>query len=343
MATKNFSQMTTKKLQALIETASDDDKLAIQEILDARAQAETPKQSSAKPVYAEINIDDEEEEAAEEVAEEKPAESHKRKTRATDNERIALATKLRETTLYHKCQVVPFNTNEWADGVIVGIVEDKRSNKVLFAVKLEDGRRVVKTSDSKLIKITDEIVEKVAMRRESAAREKIAKSPWTPEKLEADVAEVAVNVGKMVQFVDGEQAVEGRIVSIVPDKRSQRCLYRIEIPMPTELDPSAVRYAHKVTTLAGLEIAEAFDETGVGLNVKFTERRAKAFKKVTASPELKCIRAKQAYDKAVEAYAKAGDKVNMLKEAFETAKAEYEASLQQMSAVETEVTEESLA
>ena len=43
MATKKFAQMTTKKLNALMATASDEDKNAIEAVLAAREQAQAPK------------------------------------------------------------------------------------------------------------------------------------------------------------------------------------------------------------------------------------------------------------------------------------------------------------
>ena len=328
MATKNFSQMTTKKLQALLNTASDEDKAAIQAVLDARMQAETPAvqgvaegQEYNDPEYT-LSPEEEAAYAAAEANGGKLPEP--KKDRMTDEQRIKLAAELRETAVNHKCQVVPFNTAEWVNGVIAGVVEDKRSNKVLFAIKLEDGRRVVKVHDSNLIKIFDEVVEKTVTRRTGTAREKVEKTPWTPEQLEADVAAVAVNVGKMVTYTDGEQTVEGRIVSIVPDKRSQRCLYRIEIAMPTEEDPKAVKYAHKVTSLAELTIAEDFDETGMQLNNKFMERRAKAATKEVLTPETKVFRSEEALKKAEEAFAKAEATLKARQEALAAAKAEYD-------------------
>lgn len=324
MATKNFSQMTTKKLQALLNTASDEDKAAIQAVLDARMQAETPMvQGQAEgQVYIDPDNPPTPEDEARWAAEEAAAAAPK-KDRMSDEQRAALAAELREKVVNHKCQVVPFNTAEWVDGVVMGVVEDKRSNKVLFAIKLEDGRRVVKVHDSNLIKIFDEVVERTVTRRTGTIREKVEKTPWTPELMESDIAAVAVNVGKMVSYPDGDQTIEGRIISIVPDKRSQRCLYRIEIPTPTEEDPKAVKYAHKVTTLAELTIAEDFDEAGMALNNKFTERRAKASSKEVLTPETKVLRAEEALKKAEEAFAKAEATLKARQEALKAAKAEY--------------------
>lgn len=335
MATKNFSRMTTKKLQALLATASEEDAAAIQAVLDARTQAEVPAvQGTAEG--QEYNDPDhtptEEEEAMYAAAEENGGKlPENKKERMSDEQRAKLAAELRESVVNHKCQVVPFNTVEWVDGVVMGVVEDKRSNKVLFAIKLEDGRRVVKVHDSNLIKIFDEVVERQTTRRTGTIREKVEKTPWTPENMEADIAVVAVNVGKMVSYPDGDNTVEGRIISIVPDKRSQRCLYRIEIAVPTEEDPKAVKYAHKVTTLAELTIAEDFDEAGMELNNKYVERRAKAASKEVLSPETKVFNAEAALKKAEEAFAKAQATLEARQKALEAAKAEYKEYLDSQS------------
>ena len=52
----------------------------------------------------------------------------------TDEERHVLAEELKKN-VNHRCQAVPFNTVEWVDGYIAGVIEEKRSNKVLYAIK----------------------------------------------------------------------------------------------------------------------------------------------------------------------------------------------------------------
>src|SRR5699024_7601196 len=49
MATKKFSQMVTKKLNALLATASDEDKKAIEAVLAAREQAPAAPAAPAAP------------------------------------------------------------------------------------------------------------------------------------------------------------------------------------------------------------------------------------------------------------------------------------------------------
>lgn len=52
MATKKFNQVTTKKLNALLATASDEDKAAIEAVLAAREQAQAPAAAEEAPAEA---------------------------------------------------------------------------------------------------------------------------------------------------------------------------------------------------------------------------------------------------------------------------------------------------
>ena len=61
MTTKKFSQMTTKKLNALLATASDEDKKAIEAVLAAREQAQAPAAPAAPEATAEETPASEEE------------------------------------------------------------------------------------------------------------------------------------------------------------------------------------------------------------------------------------------------------------------------------------------
>lgn len=345
MATKDFSKMTTKKLNALLNTASDEDKATIQSILDARnqvaAKAEIPAvQGQAEgQVYENPEPLTEEEEKALQEAEKNDGKLPA-KAKMSDLARKEIAAKLRETTVNHRCQVVPFNTAEWVDGTIVGIVEDKRSNKVLYAIKLDDGRRIVKAYDSKLIRVMDEIAEKTIARRSNIPRERAKKDLWTPEKMEADIAAVAVNVGKVVTYADDDKTVIGRIISIVPDKRASRCMYRIEIDMSTEENPNVKRYAHKVTTLTDLDIVDDFDEKGKDLNAKFIERREKAMAKSPVTPESLVAKCQSDLEKAEIAAAKAKERVDACLAALEKAKAEYDAYLKQQQEANADTSNE---
>ena len=324
MAQKNFSQMTTKKLNALLATANDEDKAAIQAVLEAREQAQTPTAQEAPIDEAPV---------AQENAPEENAASIKR-SKMTDEERHALAESLK-ANINHRCQVVPFMTIEWVDGYIAGVIEEKRSNKVLYAIKTDDGRRIVKVHDSNLIRIFDETIEpekKVRTRKSS-----VEKADWTPEAIAEEISGVIDNVGKIVSFEkyrttdeNGEEHIEmvsGRIASIVPDKRSQRLLYRIEIPAPIEGNPLAVKVTHKVAASEGLQIAEEFDEVGEKLNAAYRTRRENAVSKTPLTPQDRVIRCEENLKKAEEKLRKAQEELETKKKQLEDAKNELDAYL----------------
>lgn len=287
MATKNFKAMTTKKLNALLETANDEDKALIAEVLASR------EQKSAAPTEAPLTEEEEKIIAeAEKNGGINPAfegkEAGKESKKMTDQERSEIAKDLREKYTLNRCRVVPFNTVEWVEGYITGVIEDKRSNKVLYSIKLDDGRRIVKNHTSKLIEISDEKVEieKVkAVRAPRAAKAKTEEQPWEPEQIEKELADNAKYVGCNISYVGKkiedrpvteEDYEHGRIISLVADKRGRRILFRIELNQTQEEIDAKMekKFAHKVSTLPGLKIDEEKDEIGEKMNDAYLERRS---------------------------------------------------------------------
>lgn len=348
MATKKFSQMTTKKLNALLATASDEDKKAIEAVLAAREQAQAPvsgetQSEVANPVQEFEDTENPltpEEEAAIKAAEENGGinpmsnsskATQEKKPKMTDEDRHALAEELKKN-VNHRCQAVPFNTIEWVDGYIAGVIEEKRSNKVLYAIKTDDGRRIVKVHDSNLVRILDEVVELKKKTRARKAKDPVDKVEWTPETIAEEVNEVIGNVGKSVEFEkyrttdeNGEEHIEmviGRIVAIVPDKRTQRLLYRISVPAPIEGNPLATKTMHRVTKTDGLKIAEEFDEEGAQLNAKYLERREAAATRTSLTPQDRVIRCEENVKKAEEKLQKAQEELEAKKKQLEDAKKE---------------------
>ena len=348
MTTKKFSQMTTKKLNALLATASDEDKVEIEAVLAAREQAQASvsvetQSEVANPVQEFEDTENPltpEEEAAIKAAEENNgvnpmSNSSKatleKKPKMTDEERHALAEELKKN-INHRCQAVPFNTVEWVDGYIAGVIEEKRTNKVLYAIKTDDGRRIVKVHDSNLVRILDEVVEPEKKVRARKAKDPADKVEWTPEEIAEEINEVIDNVGKTVEFEkyrttdeNGEEHIEmviGRIVAIVPDKRAQRLLYRISVPTPIEGNPLATKIMHKVAKAEGIKIAEEFDEEGAQLNAKYLERREAAATRTPLTPQDRVIRCEENVKKAEEKLQKAQEELEAKKKQLEDAKKE---------------------
>lgn len=354
MATKKFAQMRTKSLKALLETASEEDKVAIEAVLAEREKAEKAKAAAAEapvetpaeapaetPAFEEETPLTPEEEAALKAAEENggvnpmyTGRTAERKPKASDEERHALAEKLKAEVVNHRCQAVPFNTAEWVDGYIAGVIEEKRSNKVLLAIKTDDGRRIVKVHDSNLVRILDETIEPEkktrAGRKPKDASEKIE---WTPEAIADEVNEVIGNVGKTVEIEKyrttdpetGEEKVEvtvGRIMAIVPDKRAQRLLYRISVPTPVEGNPLAAKTMHRVVKAKDLKIAETLDAEGEELNKKYCERREAAATRTSLTPQDRVLRCEENLKKAEEKLQKAQEELEAKKKQLEEAKKE---------------------
>ena len=348
MVTKKFSQMTTKKLNALLATASDEDKKAIEAVLAAREQTQVSVSGETQFEVANSVQEFEdtenpltpEEEAAIKAAEENGGinpmsnsskATQEKKPKMTDEDRHALAEELKKN-VNHRCQAVPFNTAEWVDGYIAGVIEEKRSNKVLYAIKTDDGRRIVKVHDSDLVRILDEVVEPKKKAHARKAKDPVDKIEWTPEAIAEEVNEVIGNVGKTAEFEkyrttdeNGEEHIEmvvGRIVAIVPDKRAQRLLYRISVPAPIEGNPLATKTMYKVVKAEGIKIAEEFDEEGMQLNAKYLERREAAATRAPLTLQDRVIRCEENVKKAEEKLQKAQEKLEAKKKQLEDAKKE---------------------
>lgn len=347
MTTKKFLQMTTKKLNALLATASDEDKKAIEAVLAAREQAQDPAAPAAPEATAEETPEASEEEtqlSLEEEAAIKAAEENgglnplyngskvtqEKKPKMTDEDRHALAEELKKN-VNHRCQAVPFNTVEWVDGYIAGVIEEKRTNRVFYAIKTDDGRRIVKIHDSNLVRILDEVIEPEKKARARKAKDPADKIEWIPEAVAEEVNKVIGNVGKTVEFEkyrttdeNGEEHIEmvvGRIVAIVPDKRAQRLLYRISVPTPIEGNPLATKTMHRVVKAGGIKIAEELDEEGTQLNAQYLERR-EAATRIPRTHQGRVIRCEENVKKAEEKLQKAQEELEAKKKQLEDAKKE---------------------
>ena len=376
MATMKFSQMATKKLNALLATASDTDKKAIEAVLAAREQAQVSVSGETQSEVANFVQEFEdtenpltpEEEAAIKAAEENGGinpmsnsskATQEKKPKMTDEDRYALAKELKKN-VNHRCQVVPFNTVEWVDGYITGVIEERRGNKVLYVIRTDDGRRIVKVYDSSLIRILDEVIEPEKKARVCKVKGLIDKVEWTPEAIAEEVNEVISNVGKMVEFEkyrttdkNGEEYIEmvtGRIVAIVPDKRAQRLLYRISVPTPIEGNPLATKTMHKIVKAEGLKIAEEFDEEGAQFNAKYLERREAAVVRALLTPQDRVIRCEENVKRVEEKLRKVQEELEAKKKQLEDAKNELDEYLAGQvnggiakAPVETTAEEESLA
>lgn len=215
----NFAKISTKKLTDLLSTElSDESRTAINEVLASRQQT---SQSTQEVVVNDIT---EEEQAILDQAS-----AAKKAPKLSIEECEALALELKPN-LGHLCQVVPSGSISWSDGQIVGVIVDKRNNKVLYAIKLtEDKKRILKAYNSEFLKISEEVGEVATRTRGTSNIEKLPDAELVAKALELG----AQIVGQQVEFepfkpIEGVTVLAGTIIGITPEKRVGKLLIKIK-------------------------------------------------------------------------------------------------------------------
>ena len=356
MATKKFAQMSTKKLNALLEVASEEEKVAINAILESRnaKQTETTAEASTE-------LSDEEKqaiEAAEKAAtpETENAESTEKKkggrkaSPKMSEEELLEAEKQAKENVGHRCSVLLPGTAIRVDGTILTTLKDKRAMQVYYQIETDaiddmESRKIYKRFGAEELKISDEVVElkKKTESKARVAKQKMDAGEWETE-AEAIKEVAGANIGKTIQL-DEERT--GRIISLLNDKRSGGMYYRIEF----EDENGIKKVCHKVINysknekgqivLAEIEgLADELDEKGLELNQAFQERKTREPRKVL-TPEEKVLAAEEALKKAKATLEKAQETLAMRETALATAKAELEAKFN-AQAERAEVTEEAM-
>ena len=302
---------STKKLLALLPTLTNEAEIA--EVVNAL-------QARGVAVPAEYLSGPDTEEAAVEAP----------KKVASLDELEALAEKCKEN-INKKCQVVPFNTIEWVEGYIAGVVLEKRSMKVLYAIKTSEGKRIVKVYDSNLLKISDEVVEPEIRSRK--ARERKERGEWSDEAIAQELDLYAPYVGARCEVekfriidADGNEHVEtisGRIVSLVPEKRTQKIFYRIATDEGKTM--------HKVAGTDGITVQE-LDEEGQEINQKYMARRESP--RSIKTPQERVVLAEELVKKAQDNVKKAQERLDRAMETLAAARAEALSSLEATEEVE---------
>jgi hypothetical protein len=338
MATKKFAQMSTKKLNALLETASEEDAVAIKAILESR----NAQQNLTVEPSEGTELSEEEKQAiaaAEKAAapkEAEPANEEKKKggrkaSPKLSEEELLEAEKQAKENVGHRCSVILPGTAIRVDGTILTTLKDKRAMQVYYQVETDaiddmESRKIYKKFGSEDITVLDEVVE---LKKKTESKARVAKAKMDAGEWEAEaeaIKEVAgANIGKTVQL---DENTTGRIVSLLNDKRSGGMYYRIEF----EDELGVKKVCHKVInytkaedgtiTLAELEgMAAELDEKGQEMNQAFQERKAREPRK-TLTPEEKVLAAEEALKKAEASLQKAQETLEARKTALATAKAE---------------------
>jgi hypothetical protein len=317
---RNFKKMSDEELVALQETADEQTLAAIEAELESRATA------AAEQVSVEEQTADPSEDAEAETAD--GAEQDK----AAELEELLAEC---QKNVGHRCKLVPVGTIEWEEGTVVGCVKIKRSNTVAYAVKLDNGKRVVKNYKAPLFEILDEVVERAKVTRHAGSRTKA--ELWSEERMTEEVNKYIHNVGRAIVLKGAteEENVTGQITGIVPVKRSNSVLYRVAVPAPTEEDPEAVAIVHKsVANIAAYDIMAATEESEA-FNANYMARRENMANRTPLTGAELVLDLELKLEKAKEAVKKAEERVATLEKAIAEKKAQLEATAAEPTAETT--------
>lgn len=344
MATKKFAQMSTKKLNALLETASDEDRVAIQAILDARSNKQavtelSDEEKQAMEIAEGSELSEEEEQAIKNAEANAPkTEKSKGGRKASpklSEEELLEAEKQAKENVGHRCTVLLPGTAIRVNGTILTTLKDKRAMRVYYQIETDavddmESRKIYKKFGSEEIDILDEVVE---LKKKAASKARVAKAKMDAGEWEAEanaVREIAgQNVGKIVELPAA--GTQGRIVSLLNDKRSNGMYYRIEF----EDENGIKKTCHKIINYSKAEdgsivlaeypeMAEELDEKGLEMNQAYQERKTREPRK-TLTPEEKVLACEEAVKKARTTLEKAQETLAMRETALEIAKSELNA------------------
>lgn len=313
---RNFKKMSDEELVALQETADEQTLAAIEAELESRAAA-AAEQAPAEEQTAGPS------EGAETAEQDKAAELE------------ALLAECQEN-VGHRCRLVPVGTIEWEEGTVVGCVKIKRSNTVAYAVKLDNGKRVVKNYKAPLFEILEEVVERAKVTRHAGSRAKA--ELWSEERMAEEVNKYIGNVGRAIVIKGATEAedVTGQITGIVPVKRSNSVLYRVAVPAPTEEDPNAVAIVHKsVANTDAYDIMDATEESEA-FNANYMARRENLANRTPLTGAELVLDLELKLEKAKEAVKKAEERVAALEKAIADKKAQLEATAAEPAAESSE-------
>lgn len=304
----NFKKMSDEELVALQETADEQTLAAIEAELESRAAAAAAETT---------------EPAAEEAAPEADDE-----TKAAELEALLAEC---QQNVGHRCRLVPVGTIEYENGTVVGCVKIKRSNTIAYAVKLDNGKRVVKNYKAPLFEILDEVVERAKVTRHAGSRTKA--EPWSEERMAEEIAKYIGNVGRaiVIKGATEEENTTGQITGIVPVKRSNSVLYRVAVPAPTEEDPKAVAIVHKsVVNTDAYDIMEATKESEA-FNANYMAHRENLANRTPLTGAELVLDLELKLEKAKDAVKKAEERVAALEKAIAEKKAQLEAAAAESS------------
>lgn len=219
----NYKKLKSSKLQELLLTADEHEAIQIESVL--RDRGIEPKKPEAKQSATTESqaVESTEVGSVSEVLGEAVPETaaEEAKAKAEFDAKVEAA----NVNVSHKCLVVPFNTVDWVPGVIMGVASDFKAGRISYAIKTDAGKKMLKSVDSKLIKISEETVDINTMKRSRPKGSSTAGR--TEEDLQAAVKLALPNVGKQLVIDENHKA---RIDGLLLDRRTMRVMYKYKDP-----------------------------------------------------------------------------------------------------------------
>lgn len=355
MAEKKFAQMSTKKLNALLENASEEDAVAIKAVLETRGQIAAGKNDS-NPAPAEVSteLSPEEQaaidaatagEAAEADKEEKKAKKEAKKKepkepkpKLTDEEVQAIYDDCQKN-VGHKCSIILRGTAIRAEGYIMGLLKEKRAMQVYYRIKIyetetEEAKILFKKYNDEQLNISDDIAEEYTApgsgepKKRKTRTDKVpemTEDQWTQYK-EAMRATIAAYVGKKITLKSG---LVGRIRDILFDSRTQGTYFACQVVVDGVSKTKYQALHYTVDELGAYIIdAENIDETEdeefTKLNEAFRNKKVVEKHNPKRTPAEKVAYLEEQVRKAEDTLKKAEETLTSRKNALAIAKSQLE-------------------
>lgn len=315
MATTKFAQMSTKKLNGLLETASEEDRIAIQAILDARNAKKAKKETAPETELSEEEkmalAEVEKEETQVSTKKEKKEKVVKEKAPKMSMEELDAAYDEAKSNAYgHRVQV-KVSEEEIREGSVCGILKEKRAMAIYLHIALDDneesvGAKCYKRYGSADIDILPEIVE--------VGKKANSKSRITKQKLESgEWAEVINNIrkaceseiGKTFTFDDGTTGV---IQTVIRDERSQGFYWRIKRDADDKIAHKVIKYTIADDGQYVLDLSAVSGEADEELVEKFKNKKERINRALTLDDKIlmleeKIAKTKEKLEKIADALA----------------------------------------
>lgn len=359
MATLKFTQMATKKLQKLVNdpATSDEDKVAIQAILDKRAAATAAPaeaaQAAALSPEEQAAIDAAEKEAAKQSEavegdskQAKPKKEPKPKApKQTMEELDAEVKEAQDTALGHRCEAVMPGTAIKTPGYVKGVLKEKRAMRCYLLIQSDvteenpTGKQFYKVF--KEVTILPETVE-LHKAKKTAGKRAAAKNPeeWLQDANE--VVELAgIYVGRKIDLHD-EAKKDAEIATVIKDKRSCTVFFRVSFTDENGIKKITHKAVHftkdsvdnKIVVSEPEGLIELTEETKVAYDEAQAKwaTRADRMPRASLTPEEKLARAEDALNKAKKALEKAQETLQNKQLEYNNAKAALDAKLNEQEA-----------